>query len=145
VPAARVSDAIFSTVDFMPTFAGLAGYEFPKDRIIDGVDQRALLLGNSETGARDHFYYLCRNEMHGVRKGKWKLLLPNRKNYYNYVKDTGSSETELYDLESDIGEKQNLAKQYPGIVSEMLELIKAFQWPAKLPDTAIIPRKKKGK
>jgi len=145
VPAARVSDAIFSTVDFMPTFAGLAGYEVPKDRIIDGVDQTALLLGKSEAGARDHFYYLCRNEMHGVRKGKWKLLLPNRKNYYNYVKDTGSNEMELYNLESDIGEKRNLAGQHPEIVSEMLELIKAFLWPAKLPDTAITPKRKKGK
>ena len=129
----------------MPTFAGLAGYDIPKDRIIDGVDQRALLLGKSEAGARDHLYYLCRNELHGVRKGKWKLLLPNRKNYYNYVKDTGSSEIELYDLESDIGEKQNLARQHPGIVSEMLELIKAFQRPAQLPDTAVVPRKQKDK
>jgi len=52
---------------------------------------------------------------------------------------------ELYNLESDLGEKRNLAGQHPGIVSEMLELIKIFRWPAKLPDTAIIPKKKKGK
>ncbi|MHC4632323.1 MAG: sulfatase family protein [Planctomycetota bacterium] len=144
VPAGRVSDAIFSTVDFMPTLANLARYEVPKDRIIDGVDQTALLLGESEEGARDHLYYLCRNALHGVRKGKWKLLLPNRENYYNYVKDRGSKEMELYNLESDIGERRNLAEQNPEIVSEMLELIKAFQWPARLPDTNITPKKKKG-
>jgi len=109
------------------------------------VDQTALLLGESEEGARDHFYYFCRNALHGVRKGKWKLLLPNRENYYEYVKDKGSNETELYNLESDMGEKHNLAKKNPEIVSEMLKLIKAFQWPAKLPDTDIIPKKKKGK
>jgi len=145
VPAARVSDAIFSTVDFMPTFAKLAGYEVPKDRIIDGVDQTALLLGQSEKGARDHLYYLCRNELHGVRKGKWKLLVPNRKNYYGYVKDRGSSEAELYNLESDIGEKHNLARRHPEIVSEMLELIEAFQWPKKLPALNINIRKKPGR
>ncbi len=142
VPVGRVSNAISSTMDFMPTFAGLAGYEVPKDRIIDGVDQTALLLGKSETGARDHIYYLCRNEMHGVRKGKWKLLLPNRKNYYGYVKDKGSEGMELYNLEADIGEKHNLVKQHPEIVSELLGLIKAFQWPEKLPDTNIVPKKK---
>jgi arylsulfatase A-like enzyme len=142
VPAARVSNAIFSTVDLLPTFAGLTGYEVPKDRMIDGVDQTALLLGQSEKGARDHLYYLCRNEMHGVRKGKWKLLLPNRKNYYGYVKDRGSSGMELYNLESDIGEKNNLVQQHPEIVSELLGLIKAFQWPEQLPDTAIVPKKK---
>lgn len=142
VPAARVSDAIFSTVDFMPTFAALTGYEVPRDRIIDGVDQTALLFGESEKGARDHLYYLCRNELHGVRKGKWKLLVANRKNYYGYVKDRGSDGIELYNLESDIGEKHNVAGLHPEIVSEMLELIEAFRWPEKLPGTNIIPRKK---
>ena len=145
VPAGRVSKAIFSTVDFMPTFAKLAGYAVPRDRIIDGVDQSALLLGTSQGSARNHLYYFCRNELHGVRKGKWKLLLPNRKNYYSYVKDRGSNEMELYDLESDIGEKHNLVSQHPEIVSEMLELVRAFQWPAELPDTAIIPKEKKAK
>ena len=144
VPATRVSDAIFSTLDLMPTLAGLAGCEVPKDRIIDGVDQAALLRGASEAGARDHFYYFCRNEMHGVRKGKWKLLLPSRKKYYNYVKDTGSTEMELYDLESDLGEQRNVAGQHPAVVSEMLEVVKAFQWPEELPDTAIIPKKREG-
>jgi len=42
---------------------------------------------------------------------------------------------ELYDLKSDIGEKRNLAKQHPEVVEELLNLVKAFQWPAKLPDT----------
>ncbi len=142
VPAGRVSDAIFSTVDFMPTFANLAGYEPPKDRIIDGVDQTDLLLGNSRRGARSHHYYFCRNELHGVRKGRWKLLLANRKSYYGYVKDRGSNEIELYDLKSDIGEKQNIAKGHPEIVAELLDLAKAFKWPSKLPGTGIVSRKK---
>ena len=142
VPAGRVSDAIFSTIDFMPTIAHLAGYEVPKDRIIDGVDQTALLHGDSPDGARDHFYYFCRNTLHGVRKGKWKLLLANRKNYYGYVKDKGSNEMELYDLKSDIGEKRNLANKHPEVVAELLRLANAFQWPAKLPDTGIITNKR---
>jgi arylsulfatase A-like enzyme len=109
------------------------------------VDQTALLLGDSEKGNRDHFYYFCRNILHGVRKGRWKLLLANRKNYYNYVKDTGSNEMELYDLKSDIGEKRNVAKQHPEVVKELLNLVRTFQWPATLPDTDIIPRKKRSK
>jgi arylsulfatase A-like enzyme len=57
VPAGRVSDAIFATIDFLPTFGRLSGYAPPRDRIIDGVDQTDLLLGRSERGTRDHFYY----------------------------------------------------------------------------------------
>jgi arylsulfatase A-like enzyme len=77
-----------------------------------------------------------------VRKGRWKLLLANRRNYYNYVKDRGSNEIELYDLKSDIGEKHNLARQHPEVVEELLGLVRAFRWPAKLPDTAISLKKK---
>lgn len=129
VPAGRTSSAVFSTLDFMPTFASLAGYEVPNDRIIDGVDQTALLLGKSEAGARDSFYYFCQNELHGVRKGKWKLMLPDRKRFYGYVKDKGSGAVELYDLESDVGEKNNVANDNPKIVAELLALAKAFPMP----------------
>ena len=129
VPAGRLSHAIFSTLDFMPTFANLAGYEVPNDRAIDGVDQTALLFGKSQAGARDDFYYFCQNELHGVRKGRWKLMLPDRKKFWHCVKDRGSGAVELYDLESDIGEKNNVAKEHPEIVSELLALTKAFQTP----------------
>jgi arylsulfatase A-like enzyme len=145
VPAGRVSDAIFSTLDFMPTFATLAGYEAPADRVIDGVDQTALLLGKSEEGSREDFYYFCGNELHGVRHGKWKLILPDRKTFYGYVDDKGSKETELYDLQSDIGETKNVVQQHPKIVAQLLERAKAFQWPAKLiePRIRLAPRKKR--
>lgn len=133
VPAGRVSDAIFASIDLMPTFARLAGYEVPQDRIIDGVDQTELLLGKSETGARDNYFYFSRGEMHAVRKGKWKLRLPNLKNHYGYVNDKGSGNIELYDLEADLGERKNLAEQHPEVVAELRALAKAFVPPkAKL-------------
>ena len=133
VPAGRTSGAIFSTLDIMPTFARLAGYKVPDDRIIDGVDQTDLLLGKSDKGARDTFYYFCGASMHGVRKGKWKLLLPKRNYCYGYVKDRGTGGIELYDLEADVGEKTDLAKQNPEVVAELQKLAKAFKWPAKRP------------
>ncbi len=43
----------------------LAGYEMPDDRVIDGVDQTDLLLGRSETGARDHYRYSSRSDSLG--------------------------------------------------------------------------------
>jgi arylsulfatase A-like enzyme len=143
VPAGRVSDAIFATIDFLPTFANLARFKVPTDRIIDGVDQTDLLLGKSKTGARDHYFYFCRNEMQAVRKGKWKLRLPGLKTFYGYVNDKGSREIELYDLDSDIGEKKNLAKSQPKVVAELLKLTKTFKPPKELGDNSITPRKRK--
>ena len=144
VPAGRSSDAIFSTLDFLPTFATLAGYQAPTDRIIDGVDQTELLLGKSELGARDDYYYFCQNELHAVRRGKWKLLLADRKKFYGYVDDRGSGGIELYDLSSDIGETKNLAKQHPEIVEQIVRHAKAFPWPERLYEPRIgLPRPKK--
>jgi arylsulfatase A-like enzyme len=134
VEAGLTSHAIFSSVDLLPTFATLSGFELPTDRIIDGVDQTDLLLGINEEGNRDHLYYFSNDYLHGVRQGKWKLLLPDRKGYRSYVKDVGTAGVELYDLESDIGETENLAGEYPEITERLRELAKQlpdYQSPGK--------------
>jgi arylsulfatase A-like enzyme len=145
VPAGHTSDAIFSTLDFLPTFGKLAGYEPPADRIIDGVDQTDLLLGTREAGARNEFHYFCQDELHGVRKGKWKLLLPNRKTFNSYVKDRGSSEVELYDLNIDIGETTNVAAAHPEIVEDLLAAAHALPLPDEPYDPSINPDRVKPK
>ena len=137
VPAGRVSDAIFSTLDFLPTFGRLAGFAPPADRVIDGVDQTDLLLGRSRTGARDHFHYFSQNELHAVRVGPWKLFLPDRKVFYGYVKDRGTSGLELYNLDEDIGEKRDVAAAHPEVVARLLAFARAYDMPADLPFAGI--------
>ncbi|WDE97725.1 sulfatase-like hydrolase/transferase [Lentisphaera profundi] len=117
VPADRSSDAIFATIDFLPTFAKFSGASVPTDRTIDGIDQTELLLGKSEKG-RDDFYF----DGAGVRKGKWKFLDAEMKSS-TYAEETGSAKTDrLFNLETDLGEKNNLAKQYPEVLSELKKL-----------------------
>ena len=125
VPANKVSDAIFSTLDFMPTFGRLAGYDVPSDRMIDGVDQTELLLGKSEHGARESFVYeYSRGKVGAIRNGKWKLMFPDRKpeKLHMWVRDFGTNDYELYNLETDLSEESNLVKQYPEIVEEIKKM-----------------------
>lgn len=129
VPANRTSDAIFATIDFLPTFGKLAGFDVPTGRIIDGVDQTDLLFGKSKAGARDDYFYFCKGELHAVRKGKWKVILPGRKKFYGYVKDKGTQQAELYELNADIGEKKNQAAAHPEIVKELLKYAKTLKLP----------------
>jgi arylsulfatase A-like enzyme len=118
VPKGRTSDAIFATIGFMPTFATLAGYKVPADRVIDGVDQTALLLGKSKTGARDNFFYQT-----AMRKGKWKYLKAKHC-MYGYARDKKRKQVEeLYDLEADLGETTNLAAKFPKKVAELKKLM----------------------
>ncbi|MEM9110295.1 MAG: sulfatase-like hydrolase/transferase [Planctomycetota bacterium] len=118
VPAGRTSDAIFASIDFLPTFANLAGFEVPTDRVIDGIDQTDLLLGQSEEG-RDYFYF----DNAGVRQGKWKYLKPDAHFFGYAVEDDRPIAAELYDLESDLGEQDNLAEKHPEIVNALAKLM----------------------
>jgi len=118
VPAGRVNDAVFATIDFMPTFGKLCGFDMPKDRHIDGIDQTDLLLGKSEAG-REFFYF----NNAGVRKGKWKYLKPDAFFHRYAVDDARKKVDELYDLEADLSERNNLATKHPKIVAELNRLM----------------------
>jgi arylsulfatase A-like enzyme len=121
-----------ASIDFLPTFATLTGFAVPRDRIIDGVDQSELWLGKNPQGNRTQFHYFSQNELHAVREGPWKLLLPNRHVFYAYVKDRGTAEVELYNLDRDLGETTNVAAQNPAVVERLAGLAKSFQWPEQL-------------
>ena len=90
-----------------------------------------LLLGERDTG-RDDFYF----NNAGVRKGKWKYLKPDAYFHGYAIEDDREKVEELYDLEADLGEQNNLANMYPGKVAELkayMRSIEAGDSPATLP------------
>jgi len=127
VPAGRTSREIATTLDLLPTFARLAGARVPDDRTIDGMDLSDFLLGRSETSPRDRVYFYCYTHLQAVRVGRWKLVLPRPA----HPKWCGWSarmvdaveDTELYDLETDIGESQNVAAEHPDVVKRLMGVV----------------------
>ncbi len=67
------SYAMFSIMDFLPTFAAIFGGKLPTDRPIDGVDQTDVLLGNSETGKRDGLLSFIGPDLAAVRWKQWRI------------------------------------------------------------------------
>ena len=118
VKAGASSNAIFAGIDFMPTFAELCGYKLPNDRKIDGVSQVDLLMGTKPLGNRDSFFY----QGNGIRKGKWKYLKAKVK-VPGYASIEREQVEELYDLEKDPSEKNNIAADHPEIVAELKQLM----------------------
>jgi arylsulfatase A-like enzyme len=104
IPAGSVCDELCTAMDLLPTFAALGGGVVPRDRVIDGKDISDLLLArkNAATPHKAFFYYV-RDTLKAVRAGKWKLFTSG----------------ELYDLENDIGEQENIAVKYPDIVKRL--------------------------
>ena len=98
-------EAMCTSMDLLPTLAALAGTAAPDDRIIDGKDIRELLFSpaEAETPHEAFFYYLC-DRLEAVRAGKWKLHVELR---------------ELYDLEADIAEANNVIDDHPDVVEQL--------------------------
>jgi arylsulfatase A-like enzyme len=67
------SYAMFSEMDFLPTFAAILGAKLPTDRPIDGVDQTAVLFGKSEKGARESLLTFIGPDLVAVRWKQWRL------------------------------------------------------------------------
>ena len=122
IPADHVSDAIFATIDFMPTFANLCEFKIPNDRHLDGIDQTDLLFGKKTKG-RDHFYF----NNAGVRQGKWKYLKANAHFHGYAIEDKRIKAEELYDLENDLGETKNLASKFPEKAAKLKALMQSIE------------------
>ena len=108
----QVSDFPWAFWDFFPTAAELAGAKLPDD--IDGVSIVPVFQG--ETKPRDGYLYweFGRKVFHqAVRKDHWKA-----------VRNGTKSAVELYDLNKDLGEQNDIAAEHPEIAREMERIMK---------------------
>jgi arylsulfatase A len=123
VPPGKTCDELTTTMDLLPTFARLAGAEAPRDRTIDGKDIWPLMSGKS--GAKsphEAFYYYQMDQLQAIRCGKWKLHLPLEQKKKNWGEPTPDVPLQLYDLQADIGETNNVADKHPDVVERILAL-----------------------
>lgn len=111
IPAGVETTEIGVTTDLLPSFAKLTGAKIPTDRVLDGKDVLDLLLARDGAKSPHDLHYY---EVDGIRRGKWKLV--------NVVKK-GKKVSELYDLEKDLAERNDLAADYPELVAELNELL----------------------
>ena len=125
IKAGSVTDHISAFWDFLPTCADLAGFEAPKD--IDGISMAPALLGDSERQKKHDFLYWEFHEQgkkQAVRMGDWKgIRLNAAKKPYGPV--------ELYNLKTDIGEKNNIADEHQDIVEKIEGYMKQARVPSK--------------
>ena len=112
IPANTSTDIISGMIDILPTFAHLAQADLSKDLRRDGGDISAHLLGNEEAAqVHEVFHYFRGLQLQAIRKDNWKLRIENR---------------ELYNLDTDIGEANNIADQNPNLVQQLLAIANAM-------------------
>jgi arylsulfatase len=75
VPAGQKSNEIVHITDLFTTLVLWAGLEVPKDRVIDGVDQRAFFEGKQAASNREGFLYWMGDTLYGVKWRNFKMVL----------------------------------------------------------------------
>ncbi len=125
-----VCEKMASTIDLLPTIAGIADAPLPEKKI-DGVNILPLLKGKNEN-PRDVFYFYYVNALQAVRHGRWKLHFPHSYRSYEGVepgkdgypgkKTKTRTGLELYDLKNDISERNNVIDQHRDVVERLEKL-----------------------
>ena len=112
VPADTTTNLPCAFWDMMPTFAELSGGTPKGDN--DGISIVPTLRAKSDQQKKhDYLYWELfegKNHNRAIRIGDWKGVIPN---WYK------SQAIELYNLKTDLGETNNVAKDHPEIVADM--------------------------
>ncbi|MHC4123906.1 MAG: sulfatase-like hydrolase/transferase [Planctomycetota bacterium] len=114
------------SIDLTPTILALAGCSVPKGHHLDGIDLSSLLLENKPLPPRPLFWAHLGNSggrTEAMRDGHWKLVV----NHPKAKPGTFENEKiELYNLNDDPGEKNDLKDTHPQRAKEMLRQLKRW-------------------
>ena len=123
-----VTKEITMTMDLMPTYLDLAKVKVPQlnsHNTLDGKTLAPVLFKGQSMPRRVLFWRSGRDW--AVRRGPWKLV---------GIENSGMM---LFNLDNDIAEQKNLAKEKPDLVEELLNLYK--RWEKDIAAKKLIPEK----
>ena len=108
------SDQIISITDIFATCASLLGKALPENAGEDSVSFLKCLYGQQKGPFREASVQQSGKKALAIRKGKWKLIVH------------GDNKRELFDLNADIGENQNLIQTHLKVAAELALLLQSY-------------------
>lgn len=131
VKPGTLNDQLICHIDFMATCAEILGNELPENTSEDGISFFPALFGKPLSDEREAVVHHSIYGKFAIRKGKWKLCFCSGSGGWSNPKDTKASESglpkmQLYNMETDIEEKNNVYKEYPEIVEELISLLEEY-------------------
>ena len=128
IKAGSRSDQIICLTDLMATCAEIVGAKLPDNAGEDSVSILPALLGTDQAPLREAVVHHSINGSFAIRQGKWKLELCADSGGWSDPKPgskeaKGLPDTQLYDLDAEIGETKNLQAQHPEVVARLTKLL----------------------
>jgi len=121
IPAGQTIDDPVIQLDLLPTFVSAAGGVLPPEQVVDGVDLLDRLTGETQTPPHSSLFWRTRGSTNGesaMRKDNWKLFRRDA---------VGGGSVQLYDLDTDIQETNDLAATQPQKLDELLADLTAWE------------------
>jgi arylsulfatase A len=154
IKAGSTSKQLICNVDMIATLAALTGTAVKPGHGQDSVNILPALVGEPEKQLRNHVLLAARQPSHlAVRKGKWMYIGARGGGGFNAPKrgahafggpgaitftqransdivngrvKTDAPPAQLYDLETDLPQTENVYREHPDIVKEMKALLRTY-------------------
>ena len=123
IQSGQTSSELISSLDFLPTIASITDCNLESGNQIDGQDLSSVLLEPGASSSRDTFFYYFNDILCAVRYKRWKLHLVATERELPSRIITTTDVVELYDLESDLGEQNNVAESHQNVVEQLTALM----------------------
>lgn len=123
------SDALTSQLDLFASLASLAGQSLSDRAAPDSFNQLPVLLGQSDQDRAFVVEHAASGALSLIKDG-WKLIEPHdgpKMNTNTNIELGHDLEPQLYNLENDLGERHNVAKEFPEKVEELLALLETIK------------------
>jgi len=132
IPAAGSSDELICLTDLLATCASIVDAKLPANAAEDSYSILPALLGRkTDKPIREAVVHHSGSGMFAIRKGKWKLILGRGSGGFtkpSRIKSKpGEPQGQLYDLDEDLSETNNVWAENPAIVKRLTELLEKYR------------------
>lgn len=133
IKAGSQSDETICLTDLLATCASIVGAKLPNDAGEDSYDVLTVLLGQPlSSPIREATVHHSGDGSFSIRQGRWKLEnTPGGGGYSRISREDAIAQgiplVQLYDLKADIGEKNNVANQYPEVIADLNEILERYK------------------
>ncbi len=136
IEGGRSVGAMMGYIDVYPTVKRITGATAPDLNPLDGHDMLEVIRGKSQAPKRDWFSYIAQGnpDKTAICDGTWKLIVIGGSALdvtLDQATRQGDTKTkpsvELFRLDHDPGEQNNIVAEHPGIVAQLLQRLKEFR------------------